>query len=74
MKKNVIPFEQRCHTSNCSNQAKYKSHLCHACYQSIRYHVRLGVTHIMEWSARLDKFAARRDSILSSRKRARAHS
>ena len=50
----------RCRIEGCSRDAVYpNTRLCSACYQSLHYHLKRGVRHVMEWSGRLSLWQRR---------------
>ena len=42
--------------------------LCRACYQSLRYHLKLGTAHVAQWAVRVQKFATRAAYATGSKK------
>ncbi len=59
--------------AGCENEIKYrKMGICHACYQALYYHSKLGPAHLMDYSKRLAKFTARADSLIPAKARRRA--
>jgi len=50
----------------------HETRICPACYQSLRYHVKLGPVHVFHWQQRMAKWGARANSVGAKPARLRA--
>ena len=53
-----------CAMEHCDGVARsHATPICGNCYQSLRYHMNLGTSHIVQWQLRLAKWSARASSV-----------